>query len=115
MGKIRIGDLARETGVSVRSLRHYEQVGLLAPGRDENGYRFYQPRSLGQVREIRRLLKLGFSLAEIALFPQCMRDDPGPGLCPVAAEAHRRRLAEIEAQIDSLERQREELVRTLQR
>lgn len=38
-----IGELAELAGVSVRTLRHYEQIGLLAPKRGENGYRVYGP------------------------------------------------------------------------
>ena len=40
---MKIGELAEKSGVSVRSLRYYEQQGLLQPGRLMNGYRMYHP------------------------------------------------------------------------
>lgn len=96
----------------MRSLRHYEAKGLLKASRKDNGYRLFAPATVGQVRQIRRMLSLGFTLEEIATFPHCMLDSES-GLCPIAAAAHQRRLSEIEAQIRQLEEQRERLVATL--
>ena len=85
-----IGQLATATGVSVRSLRHYEAQGLLAAGRGTNGYRHFSVSAVAQVRQLQRLLGAGFSLAEIRGFPDCMRLIEGPGLpgdlgCPARA------------------------------
>ena len=104
-----IGKLAQSTGASVRSLRHYESKGLLQALRTRNRYREFTPSSVGQVRNIRRLLALGFTLDEIATFPACMLDADAAGLCPIAMVAHERRLREIEEQIAALEQQREKL------
>lgn len=46
---MKIGELSARTGVSIRSLRYYEQQGLLAPARHENGYREYSPLAEEQV------------------------------------------------------------------
>lgn len=108
-----IGALARGTGVSVRSLRHYDAQGLLASGRRSNGYRFFAPAAVVQVRQIQRLLATGFSLAEICSFPDCMRLIEGVRACPQTAELQRRRLAEIERQIADLERRRTRLRKML--
>ena len=61
------GELARLTGVSTDSLRHYERVGVLAkPRRTPAGYRQYPPEAVKRVRIVRRALAIGFSLRELA-------------------------------------------------
>jgi DNA-binding transcriptional MerR regulator len=63
---MRIGELSRRTGVSVRLLRYYEEQGLLAPSRRPSGYREYQGGDVEQVRRIRVLLAAGLSTVKIA-------------------------------------------------
>jgi DNA-binding transcriptional MerR regulator len=64
--EMRSGELARLSGVSSDTLRHYERLKLLTPPlRTPNGYRDYSPESLRRVQLIRRALKLGFSLPEL--------------------------------------------------
>jgi DNA-binding transcriptional MerR regulator len=66
-GGLRIGELARLAGVTSRTIRHYEQEGLLRPPRrNASGYRLYPPTTLLEVAEIRRLRAVGLSVAEIA-------------------------------------------------
>ena len=61
------GEVARLTGVSTDTLRHYERKGLLAPPpRTANGYRRYPPDTVARVRLIQRALVIGFSLGELA-------------------------------------------------
>ncbi|WP_187775029.1 MerR family transcriptional regulator [Halomonas binhaiensis] len=102
-----IGDLARETGASVRSIRHYDGHGLLTSSRASNGYRvFPATEAIVQVRQIQRLIAAGFSLAEIRSFPDCMLLIEGAMSCPETSEIQRKRLASIERQIADLERRR---------
>jgi len=108
-----IGELARRTGVSVRSIRHYDEHGLLASVRADNGYRRFPTAAETQVRQIQRLIGTGFSLAEIQGFPDCMRMIEGAAMCPETTPAQRKRLAEIERQIADLERRRARLLATL--
>jgi MerR family transcriptional regulator, copper efflux regulator len=108
-----IGQLARETGASVRSLRHYDEHGLLTSTRTSNGYRVFPPEAIPQVRQIQRLIATGFSLAEIRSFPDCMRLIEGAAFCTQTTEAQRQRLASIERQIAELERRRARLLKTL--
>lgn len=62
----RIGELAEATGVTVRTLHHYEHTGLLvASERTDGGHRLYDRESLKRVYQIKALRELGFSLAEI--------------------------------------------------
>lgn len=56
---MRIGEASRASGASARSLRYYEDEGLIVPGRFGNGYRDYCPRTIDRVRVIRSLLDSG--------------------------------------------------------
>ncbi|MFG3257243.1 MerR family transcriptional regulator [Streptomyces sp. NPDC048172] len=82
---MRIGELARRTGVSVRLLRYYEEQGLLHPGRRASGYREYREGDIDLVRRIRSLLAAGLSTSLIAGVLPCMRED-GEHLAPTCAE-----------------------------
>ena len=104
-----IGALSRETGISVRAIRHYDDHGLLASTRGDNGYRSFAPIAIVQVRQIQRLIATGFSLAEIRTFPDCMRLIEGAAACPETSDVHRQRLASVEKQIADLERRRARL------
>jgi DNA-binding transcriptional MerR regulator len=57
---MRIGELSERTGASARSIRYYEQVGLLQSQRLSNGYREFDDAALGTVETIKTLLELGF-------------------------------------------------------
>jgi DNA-binding transcriptional MerR regulator len=57
-----IGELAQRAGVSTRTLRYYEQQGLISARRAANGYRQYEESDLRLVAEIRSLLAAGFTL-----------------------------------------------------
>lgn len=61
-----IGELARRGGVTVRTLHHYDALGLLKPGaRSPGGYRLYHEHDLVRLHQIQALRRFGFSLAEI--------------------------------------------------
>lgn len=61
-----IGDFAKAAGISTRTVRHYESLGLIrASGRGENNYRYFDRTMLEDVAKIRELQGLGFSLEEI--------------------------------------------------
>ena len=62
----RIGELARETGVKVVTIRYYEQIGLMpVPLRTDGNYRTYSAEQLRRLRFIRRCRDLGFTLDQI--------------------------------------------------
>ncbi|WP_433338613.1 MerR family transcriptional regulator [Spirillospora sp. CA-294931] len=76
---MRIGELARRTGVSERSLRYYEQQGLLTADRTPGGHRDYPERAVDRVIRIQELFAAGLHSAKIAEILPCMRDaDGGP-------------------------------------
>jgi DNA-binding transcriptional MerR regulator len=63
---LRVGDLARLTGKTVRAIHLYEELGLLKPAtRSSGGFRLYEPRAAERVRWIDLLHTMGFSLQEM--------------------------------------------------
>ncbi|MFT3662366.1 MAG: MerR family transcriptional regulator [Gordonia sp. (in: high G+C Gram-positive bacteria)] len=72
---MRIGEVARRSGVSARMLRHYDELGVVVPsGRSATGYREYAPADLRRLFEVESLRSLGMSLREIAA---AVDDAPG--------------------------------------
>ncbi|MEU4214987.1 MerR family transcriptional regulator [Actinoplanes sp. NPDC026623] len=98
-----IGELAARAGTSTRTLRYYEQHGLVEPRRDTNGYRRYDEAELRVVHEIRSLLAVGFGLDDIRPFVACLRAGNAAGhVCPDSVAVLRRKLAEVETYLDQL-------------
>ncbi|MBD1919343.1 MerR family transcriptional regulator [Phormidium sp. FACHB-77] len=63
---LKVGELAKQTGVSVRTLHYYDEIGLLSPShRTEAGYRLYGERDIIRLQQIASLRQLGFSLEGI--------------------------------------------------
>lgn len=109
-----VGELAKRTGASIRSLHYYEQMGVLQAERLENGYRSYGPEAIEQVQRIRRLLHLGFSLTDIQLLAPCFRqNEQGAPLCAVAIERYEQKLAELDEHIQLLQELRERVAHHL--
>ena len=74
---MKIGELSRRTGVSVRMLRYYEAEGLLAPQRTDSGYRDYGAAEEETVRRIKMLGAAGMTLETIQQLLPCVRsNDP---------------------------------------
>lgn len=70
--EIKVGELARRTGLSVRTLHYYEEVGLLPPPRrTPAGYRIYGDREIDHLLRVTSLKQLGLSLREVK---RCMRE-----------------------------------------
>jgi len=101
---LRSGELARLTGVSADTLRHYERLGILPTSqRTDGGYRMFPASAVERVRLARRAIQLGFSLSELAEILQT-RDNGG-------VPCHRV-LTLTEEKLSSLGEQIEELQRT---
>jgi MerR family copper efflux transcriptional regulator len=67
--RLRIGDLARQTGLSTDTLRHYERLHLLPVlERTSGGFREYPPDAVRRVKVIQQALALGFGLEELTQF-----------------------------------------------
>ncbi|MGW4502121.1 MerR family transcriptional regulator [Micromonospora sp. NPDC004336] len=109
---MRIGELARATGVSVRALRHYEQEGLILPRRDGSGYRDFDDGAVEAVRQIRGLLDAGLPIRLIReILPYL--DGPADLLpqvpCSHMIEQVARQRDQLDRRIGSLTRNRDAL------
>ena len=100
-----IGELAAACGVSTRSVRYYEQCGLLVAGRSSNGYRVYSSADVETVRRIKALLNVGLPIATIALLLPCVLD-ASPRLDPCT-----NLIATLRAEVDRLDSQAAEIAR----
>ena len=66
---LKVGDLARRTGKTVRAIHLYEELGLLTPAvRSKGGFRLYSARAVARIEWIQKLQDMGFSLTEIKAF-----------------------------------------------
>ena len=105
-----IGELASRAGTSTRTLRYYEEHGLVQPQRDANGYRVYDDAELRVVHEIRSLLAVGFGLDDIRPFVACLRAGNESGhVCPDSVVVLRRKLAEVDGYLGQLTEVRRQL------
>ncbi|MEU1800346.1 MerR family transcriptional regulator [Streptomyces sp. NPDC019937] len=97
---MRIGELARRTGVSERSLRYYEEQGLLTAERTPGGHRDYTEGAVDRVVRIQELYAAGLCSSKIAQLLPCMRDaDGGP-----SATADARLVTDLLAERDRIDR-----------
>jgi MerR family transcriptional regulator, thiopeptide resistance regulator len=63
---LQVGELSKRTGLTVRTLHHYDQIGLLKPSsHSESGYRLYTAADIARLQQLLSLRQLGFSLDEI--------------------------------------------------
>lgn len=99
-----IGELARQTGASVRSLRHYEQSGLLSSIRQENGYRLFDASAVQFVERIRVLLRNGFTLEEIRPVVSMLSPQPDlRSICGDVIALYYDKLGELDQRIEALQ------------
>ncbi|MGD3106784.1 MerR family transcriptional regulator [Streptomyces sp. YGL11-2] len=103
---MRIGELARRTGASARSLRYYEQRGLLRAGRDPNGYRSYDTESVETVARIRDLLATGLNTDAVRALLPCAQGGPGLTPCAFSCGVVEQQMAQLDAEMDQLRQRR---------
>lgn len=109
---MRIGELAERTGVSVRSLRYYDELGLLPAIRSPRGQRTYAEPAIDRVIRIQELLAAGLTGSKIREILPCMRDeDGGPNdrATPRLVQELRSERERIDRQILEMQRAREVL------
>jgi len=108
---MRIGELSKQTGFQVETLRFYEKQGLLSPvSRTESGYREYNKASLRELQFIKQAKLVGFSLNEISelLTLRVERDQHSCGDVKSIAE---RKIIQIDSKIRELDMMRKALHR----
>ena len=102
----KVGELASATGLTVRTLHHYDEIGLLVPSdRTESGHRLYSGADVTKLYRIAALRDLGMSLEDIGRWFE-QGDDP--------AKLVRRHLEEVQRQLELNERLRDRLVQILE-
>lgn len=108
-----IGEMAERTGVSRRSLRHYEHKGLLANDRSaDNGCRRYSTDDVGRVERIMELVAMGLPLAAVSAVLPCLPEELS---CPELASRIRIELARIDERSEQLAERRRALAGLLDR
>lgn len=116
-GMMQIGELAERTSLSLRTIRHYDEIGLLTPsGRTEGGFRLYTDDDFDRLMLIRRMKPLGYSLDEMGDLLRAIDADPADPTADLSsfideATSRRATLAERVAMADEFL----ELLRSRQR
>ncbi|RJL30998.1 MerR family transcriptional regulator [Bailinhaonella thermotolerans] len=105
---MKIGDLARETGVNPRLLRYYEEQELLVPERTASGHRRYGPDAVVTVRNIRTLLAAGVPTRLIRDILPCVHGEV-PDIDACVSDHLRVLLGTLDTQIADLQRTRSAL------
>lgn len=104
-----IGDAARESGLPPKTIRYYEEIGLLRPARRANGYRDYAPEHVHKLRFLRRARSLGFAIDDcrqlLSLYED--RDRASADVKSIAEQ----RIADIDAKLAELASLRQTLSR----
>lgn len=99
--RLKIGEVARQTGVAVGALRYYESLGLLASKRGENGYRYYAPAAVQQVQFIKKAQALGFSLEDIGEVLNVHQQGDVP--CDLVRSLLQEKIEQLTAQIQEMQ------------
>ena len=94
----KIGELAKQTGLAVGTLRYYSDLGLLLPSRiGDNGYRYYSKDATSQVQFIKKAQALGFTLEEIKQILDVR--DRGEKPCSLVQDLLNDKIEQLELQI----------------
>jgi len=100
---MRIGQIAKETGLNVQSIRFYEREGLLpSVDRSTSGYRIYQKDSIQRIQFIKHAQEVGFSLKEISELLS-LKVNPD-GSCHMVQQIAAEKLKQLEERLESIER-----------
>jgi MerR family transcriptional regulator, copper efflux regulator len=110
---MKIGEVAKRSGVGIETLRFYEKSGLLErPGRTYSGYRMYGDDVFERISFIKRAQVLGFTLDEIKQLVEHKRKGENP--CAEVRAIAQRRLEELDSRIKQLRKYRKELAATIE-
>ena len=113
---VRVGELAKRTGKTVRAIHLYEELGLLSPAvRSKGGFRLYPGKATKRIDWIQKLQDLGFSLTEIKAFLRDWEEsDTAPRAMSRVREIFSDKLRETKETISRLERLVGDLTETLE-
>jgi DNA-binding transcriptional MerR regulator len=114
MSGMRIGEVADQAGVTTKTIRYYERIGLLSSAeRTPSGYRTYGSDTIERVRFIRDAQATGLSLSEVQSVLELKAH--GQRSCEHTRSLLHRHLDEIDAQIERLQTARRELAQLVER
>ena len=106
---MKIGELAQKTRVPTKTIRYYEEIGLLPPPeRAANGYRDYSDEAIDRLRFVRDAQATGLTLTEIASILDLRGQ--GVGTCHHVVDLLERHLADLDLHIETLKKTRKQLV-----
>jgi len=107
--QFQIGEVARETGASIDTIRYYEKLGLLEkPSRSEGGFRLYLREAIEKLRFIKKAQGLGLTLKEIQGIMRCSEDGLKP-CCDLVRRLFTKKITEFESKIKELQRMKRDL------
>lgn len=113
-GSITVRDAADRLGVTPRTLKYYEELGLVVPARSEGRYRLYEPADLDKLARVLRMRSLGFSLTAITAMLQQPFEAPADGGRPRLSGPSLKALkATLAAQLETLDSRVEQVRREL--
>ena len=113
---MRIGEVARQAGVTVKAVRYYESLGLVAAQRLGNGYRDYDEHDVRLVHEIHALGTLGIRAELSRPFLDCLVSGNAQGDdCPASLDTYRVAIADMTSRINDLTERRDALMTLLAR
>ena len=113
---VTIGHLAKVTGVAAKTIRYYEEIGVLpAPTRAASGYRQYDEPGVQRVRFIRRARSLGLPLRQLKMLTAMLNGGLRPALRPRLLALVREQLSAVRDQIAGLQLLEGELEQVLRR
>ncbi|WP_449355809.1 MerR family transcriptional regulator [Virgibacillus natechei] len=105
-----ISELAKQFEITTRTIRYYEEIGLLKPDRSEGKQRIFSKKELVRLRLISRGKKYGFSLTEIREMIQLFDHDPsGMSQLKMTMDYGRKKIEEVTTQINDLTLLRSEM------
>lgn len=108
------GEVVDLTGASRKTLLGYEELGLVTPGRAENGYRLYSEHQVSVIRQIRRLNDIGIPLRDMRPFVDCLNSgSQHADARPSTLGEYRRAIERIDRTINTLTAQRTALTENL--
>jgi MerR family copper efflux transcriptional regulator len=111
---LKIGELQAKSQVSIKTIRYYEEIGLLqAASRTEGGFRLFSPDTLTRLAFVKRAQRLGFSLQEIRHILEI--HDQGEPPCAEVRDRLERKICDIDDRIQQLQTLKDELRALMER
>ena len=116
VSRLSIGQVAKASGVAAKTIRYYEQIGVLpVPSRATSGYRLYDQSGVERLRFIRRARSLGLPLQQLRTLMSTLNGGPRPTLRPRLRALVRGQLDAVKNRIAELELLRQQLEQVFQR